>query len=150
MFYFCYYRYLFLKKLLSLLLLLLLLIFLIKNDFLKHKQANINVKSRRFGIIMTPKRCLLTLIFASLLLLLIILIKLLERASQHLIWRPLSHPLALFWSINIALHVNFFWFFMFACVFILVCIFFWLFWLYTFFPDMDFFVRIFSATPSLF
>ena len=27
---------------------------LIKNDFLKHKQANINVKSRRFGIIMTP------------------------------------------------------------------------------------------------
>ena len=27
---------------------------LIKNDFLKHKQANINVNSRRFGIIMTP------------------------------------------------------------------------------------------------
>ena len=27
---------------------------LINNDFLKHKQANINVKSRRFGIIMTP------------------------------------------------------------------------------------------------
>ena len=27
---------------------------LIKNDFLKHKQANINVKSRRFGIIMSP------------------------------------------------------------------------------------------------
>ena len=26
---------------------------IIKNDFLKHKQANINVKSRRFGIIMT-------------------------------------------------------------------------------------------------
>ena len=26
----------------------------INNDFLKHKQANINVKSRRFGIIMTP------------------------------------------------------------------------------------------------
>ena len=26
---------------------------LINNDFLKHKQANINVKSRRFGIIMT-------------------------------------------------------------------------------------------------
>ena len=24
-----------------------------QNDFLKHKQANINVKSRRFGIIMT-------------------------------------------------------------------------------------------------
>ena len=29
-------------------------LFLINNDFLKHKQANINVKSRRFGIIMTP------------------------------------------------------------------------------------------------
>ena len=27
---------------------------LIKNDFLKHKQANINVESRRFGVIMTP------------------------------------------------------------------------------------------------
>ena len=27
---------------------------LIKNDFLKHKQANINVESRRFGDIMTP------------------------------------------------------------------------------------------------
>ena len=27
---------------------------MIKNDFLRHKQANINVKSRRFGIIMTP------------------------------------------------------------------------------------------------
>ena len=27
---------------------------IIDNDFLKHKQANINVKSRRFGIIMTP------------------------------------------------------------------------------------------------
>ena len=27
---------------------------LINNDFLKHKQANINVKSRRFGIIVTP------------------------------------------------------------------------------------------------
>ena len=27
---------------------------LINNDFLKHKQANINVKSRRFSIIMTP------------------------------------------------------------------------------------------------
>ena len=26
----------------------------INNDFLKHKHANINVKSRRFGIIMTP------------------------------------------------------------------------------------------------
>ena len=25
----------------------------IDNDFLKHKQANINVKSQRFGIIMT-------------------------------------------------------------------------------------------------
>ena len=30
------------------------LYFLINNDFLKHKQANINVKSQRFGIIMTP------------------------------------------------------------------------------------------------
>ena len=40
--------------LLSLLLLLLLLLFLINNDFLKHKQANINVKSRRFGVIVTP------------------------------------------------------------------------------------------------
>ena len=28
--------------------------FLINNDFLKHKQANINVKSRRFGVIVTP------------------------------------------------------------------------------------------------
>jgi len=27
---------------------------LVYNYFLKHKQANINVKSRRFGIIMTP------------------------------------------------------------------------------------------------
>ena len=27
---------------------------LINNDFLKHKQANINVNSRRFGIIVTP------------------------------------------------------------------------------------------------
>jgi len=27
---------------------------MINNNFLKHKQANINVKSRRFGIIMTP------------------------------------------------------------------------------------------------
>ena len=27
---------------------------LIKNDFLKHKQANSNVESRRFGVIMTP------------------------------------------------------------------------------------------------
>ena len=27
---------------------------LIKNDFLKHKQANISVESRRFGVIMTP------------------------------------------------------------------------------------------------
>ena len=27
---------------------------LIKNDFLKHKQANIKVNSQRFGIIMTP------------------------------------------------------------------------------------------------
>ena len=27
---------------------------LINNDFLKHKQANINVKSQRFGIIVTP------------------------------------------------------------------------------------------------
>ena len=27
---------------------------LINNDFLKHKQANINIKSRRFGVIMTP------------------------------------------------------------------------------------------------
>ena len=27
---------------------------LINNDFLKHKQANINVKSRRFGVIVTP------------------------------------------------------------------------------------------------
>ena len=26
----------------------------IKNDFLKHKQANVNVESRRFGVIMTP------------------------------------------------------------------------------------------------
>ena len=26
----------------------------IKNDFLKHKQANISVESRRFGVIMTP------------------------------------------------------------------------------------------------
>ena len=24
------------------------------HDFLKHKQANINVKNRRFGVIMTP------------------------------------------------------------------------------------------------
>ena len=30
------------------------IIILINNDFLKHKQGNINVKSRRFGIIMTP------------------------------------------------------------------------------------------------
>ena len=27
---------------------------LINKDFLKHKQANINVKSRRFGVIVTP------------------------------------------------------------------------------------------------
>ena len=27
---------------------------LINNDFLKHKQANINVKNRRFGVIVTP------------------------------------------------------------------------------------------------
>ena len=27
---------------------------LINNDFLKHKQANIIIKSRRFGIVMTP------------------------------------------------------------------------------------------------
>ena len=27
---------------------------LINKDFLKHEQANINVKSRRFGIIMKP------------------------------------------------------------------------------------------------
>ena len=33
---------------------IIIYIFLINNDFLKHKQANINVKSRRFGIIMTP------------------------------------------------------------------------------------------------
>jgi len=26
----------------------------INEDFLKHKQANINVKSRRFGVIVTP------------------------------------------------------------------------------------------------
>ena len=37
-----------------LLLLLLLLLLLIKNDFLKHKQANISVESRRVGVIMTP------------------------------------------------------------------------------------------------
>ena len=30
------------------------LIDLINNDFLKHKQANINVKIRRFGVIVTP------------------------------------------------------------------------------------------------
>ena len=33
---------------------IIIIIVLIKNDTLKHKQANINVKSRRFGIIMTP------------------------------------------------------------------------------------------------
>ena len=38
----------------SVLLLLLLLLLLIKNDFLKHKQANISVESRRVGVIMTP------------------------------------------------------------------------------------------------
>ena len=31
-----------------------IIIILINNDFLKHKQANINVKSRRFGVIVTP------------------------------------------------------------------------------------------------
>ena len=31
-----------------------MIIILINNDFLKHKQANISVKSRCFGIIMTP------------------------------------------------------------------------------------------------
>jgi len=31
-----------------------IVIYLINNDFLKHKQANINVKSQRFGVIMTP------------------------------------------------------------------------------------------------
>ena len=32
----------------------LLIEVLIKNDFLRHKQANIKVESRRFGVIMTP------------------------------------------------------------------------------------------------
>ena len=31
-----------------------IVIYLISNDFLKHKQANINAKSRRFGVIMAP------------------------------------------------------------------------------------------------
>ena len=29
-------------------------LFLIKNGFLKHKQAKISIESRRFGVIMTP------------------------------------------------------------------------------------------------
>ena len=32
----------------------IIIIILINNDFLKHKQANINVKNRRFGVIVTP------------------------------------------------------------------------------------------------
>ena len=33
---------------------IIIIIIIINNDFLKHKQANINVKSRRFGVIVTP------------------------------------------------------------------------------------------------
>ena len=38
----------------QLIIIVIIIIIIINNDFLKHKQANINVKSRRFGIIMTP------------------------------------------------------------------------------------------------
>ena len=41
-------------QLIIIVIIIIIIIIIINNDFLKHKQANINVKSRRFGIIMTP------------------------------------------------------------------------------------------------